>query len=105
MQERAFSVMVYHLHINFILITGFVQGGSEQNTHWDQPFSQPYFDNSTRWEVTTTVGLTAHLHCRVRNLGDRAVRILLIFQPNKFLLKLLTFIYYDKYKSQIEIEK
>lgn len=41
--------------------------------YWDQPFSQPYFDNSTRREYTTTVGQTAHLHCRVRNLGDRAV--------------------------------
>ncbi|KAF7287718.1 hypothetical protein GWI33_003358 [Rhynchophorus ferrugineus] len=41
--------------------------------YWDQPFSQPYFDNTTRREYTTTVGQTAHLHCRVRNLGDRAV--------------------------------
>ncbi|GLH05669.1 Uncharacterized protein GBIM_11241 [Gryllus bimaculatus] len=41
--------------------------------YWEQPFSQPYFDNSTRREMTTTVGQTAYLHCRVRNLGDRAV--------------------------------
>ncbi|ODN01467.1 Titin [Orchesella cincta] len=41
--------------------------------YWDQPFSKPYFENSTKREVTTTVGQVAYLHCRVRNLGDRAV--------------------------------
>ncbi|RZF36322.1 hypothetical protein LSTR_LSTR006586 [Laodelphax striatellus] len=48
-----------------------VDGGS--GGYWDQHFSQPYFDNSTRREVTTTVGQAAQLPCRVRNLGDRAV--------------------------------
>nr|CAH7717514.1 unnamed protein product [Callosobruchus chinensis] len=44
---------------------------SEHNSaYWDLP---PYFDNSSRREYVTTVGQTAHLHCRVRNLGDRAV--------------------------------
>ncbi|CAG7820959.1 unnamed protein product [Allacma fusca] len=41
--------------------------------YWEQPFAKPYFENSTKREVTTTVGQTAYLHCRVRNLGDRAV--------------------------------
>jgi len=41
--------------------------------YWEQPFSQPYFDNSTRRDTSTAVGQTAYLHCRVRNLGDRAV--------------------------------
>lgn len=55
-------------------IAGEVKGGSEHNSpYWEQPFSQPYFDNTTRKDITTTVGQTAHLHCRVRNLGDRAV--------------------------------
>ena len=40
---------------------------------WEQPFAKPYFENSTKRDVTTTVGQTAYLHCRVRNLGDRAV--------------------------------
>ncbi|XP_076294008.1 opioid-binding protein/cell adhesion molecule homolog isoform X2 [Lasioglossum baleicum] len=44
-----------------------------QSSYWEQPFSQPYFDNTTKRETTTTVGQTAHLHCRVRNLGDRSV--------------------------------
>nr|XP_018914408.1 PREDICTED: hemicentin-2-like [Bemisia tabaci] len=43
------------------------------HNYWESTFSQPYFDNSTRREMTTTVGQTAYLHCRVRNLGDRAV--------------------------------
>ncbi|XP_052868648.1 protein sidekick-1-like [Anopheles cruzii] len=45
----------------------------EVQSYWEQPFSQPYFDNSTKREVTATVGQSALLHCRVRNLGDRAV--------------------------------
>lgn len=43
------------------------------SSYWEQPFSQPYFDNTTKRDTTTTVGQTAFLHCRVRNLGDRAV--------------------------------
>lgn len=43
------------------------------SSYWEQPFSQPYFDNTTKRETTTTVGQAAYLHCRVRNLGDRAV--------------------------------
>lgn len=43
------------------------------SSYWEQPFSQPYFDNSTKRETTTTVGQSAYLYCRVRNLGDRAV--------------------------------
>lgn len=43
------------------------------SSYWEQPFSQPYFDNTTKRETTTTVGQSAYLHCRVRNLGDRAV--------------------------------
>jgi len=41
--------------------------------YWETPYSQPYFDNSSRREVTATVGQAALMHCRVRNLGDRAV--------------------------------
>ncbi|XP_049823832.1 hemicentin-1-like [Aethina tumida] len=68
--------MYYKLIVIWLInnIIGFTESGLEQSTtHWDQPFSQPYFDNTTRREITSTVGQTAHLHCRVRNLGDRAV--------------------------------
>lgn len=40
---------------------------------WENPYSHPYFDNSTKRDLTITVGQTAQLPCRVRNLGDRAV--------------------------------
>ncbi|XP_008204831.1 limbic system-associated membrane protein [Nasonia vitripennis] len=43
------------------------------SSYWDQSFSPPYFDNTTKRETTTTVGQSAYLHCKVRNLGDRAV--------------------------------
>ncbi|KYQ60128.1 Hemicentin-2, partial [Trachymyrmex zeteki] len=46
------------------------------SSYWEQPFSQPYFDNTTKRETTTTVGQSAYLHCRVRNLGDRAVVVI-----------------------------
>ena len=50
-----------------------------QSSYWEQPFSQPYFDNTTKRETTTTVGQSAYLHCRVRNLGDRAVSYIYIY--------------------------
>ncbi|XP_049872130.1 hemicentin-2-like [Pectinophora gossypiella] len=34
---------------------------------------QPYFDNNTKREYTAAVGQPAYLHCRVKNLSDRAV--------------------------------
>uniref|UniRef100_A0A1I8NCT4 Ig-like domain-containing protein n=1 Tax=Musca domestica TaxID=7370 RepID=A0A1I8NCT4_MUSDO len=34
---------------------------------------EPEFENSTNRDVIGAVGTTARLHCRVRNLGDRAV--------------------------------
>ncbi|XP_028165075.1 lachesin-like [Ostrinia furnacalis] len=34
---------------------------------------QPYFDNSTKRDYTAAVGQPAYMHCRVKNLADRAV--------------------------------
>lgn len=34
---------------------------------------QPYFDNNTKRDYTAAVGQPAYLHCRVKNLADRAV--------------------------------
>lgn len=42
-----------------------------QNTN----YGLPYFDNTTKRDVTATIGQSANLHCIVRNLGDRAVSI------------------------------
>jgi hypothetical protein len=44
-------------------------------SYWDESYAQPYFDNSTKRDITVTIGQTATLHCRVRNLGDRAVSL------------------------------
>ncbi|KAJ8669423.1 hypothetical protein QAD02_000682, partial [Eretmocerus hayati] len=66
----------------YLAKTGAEGGGNGANSvvvehhpvsYWEQPLSQPYFDNATKRETTTTVGQSAYLHCRVRNLGDRAV--------------------------------
>ncbi|CAH0588025.1 unnamed protein product [Chrysodeixis includens] len=45
-----------------------------------EPLGTPYFDNSTKREATAAVGQPAYLHCRVRNLADRA-------SPGKRLVK------------------
>lgn len=34
---------------------------------------QPFFENTTQRSIIAAVGRTAKLHCKVRNLGDRAV--------------------------------
>ncbi|XP_063539709.1 limbic system-associated membrane protein-like [Cydia strobilella] len=47
-------------------------GVSADGGGWE-PLGQPYFDNSTKREATAAVGQPAYLHCRVRNLADRAV--------------------------------
>ncbi|CAH2982195.1 unnamed protein product [Chilo suppressalis] len=52
----------------FFILFGVSAGGGG----WE-PLGQPYFDNSTKREATAAVGQPAYLHCRVRNLADRAV--------------------------------
>lgn len=48
----------------------------ENSVHyWETPYAQPFFDNTTKRDITATVGQPALLHCRVRNLGDRAVSL------------------------------
>ena len=39
--------------------------------------SEPVFDESTTRNVTTASGKTVYLPCRIRNLGDRTVSLLL----------------------------
>lgn len=40
---------------------------------------EPAFDTSTQRNITTSAGRTVYLPCRVHNLGDRTVRLLIIF--------------------------
>lgn len=72
--ERAFTLSLF-APVTGISLKFFFPGGPaiDHAPYWEQPFSQPYFDNSTKREVVTTVGQSAYLYCRVRNLGDRAV--------------------------------
>ena len=51
----------------------FTAGVTAGGGGWE-PLGTPYFDNSTKREATAAVGQPAYLHCRVRNLADRAVR-------------------------------
>ncbi|KAL4717028.1 hypothetical protein ACJJTC_016915 [Scirpophaga incertulas] len=38
-----------------------------------ESMGQPYFDNTTKRDYTAAVGQPAYLHCRVKNLADRAI--------------------------------
>ncbi|XP_055901885.1 limbic system-associated membrane protein-like [Eupeodes corollae] len=70
---RRFGLLLFtHLLLLMLLGTKSICGDVQPH-YWETPYSQPYFDNTTRREVTATVGQSALLHCRVRNLGDRAV--------------------------------
>lgn len=73
LQWRIAGLLLYIQIAGAAVTTGGAQ--ETQQTTWEhsQIYSQPYFDNTTKREVTTTVGQSAYLHCRVRNLGDRAV--------------------------------
>lgn len=74
-------------HIN-VFISGISAGGGSADIHEDvvtttfdpgnitavtESVGQPYFDNITKREYTAAVGQPAYLHCRVKNLADRAV--------------------------------
>lgn len=52
-----------------------VTKSGDVQSYWDSNYSQPYFDNTTKRDITVTIGQTAMLNCKVRNLGDRAVSI------------------------------
>lgn len=82
-QWRRFVAL--YLHIRLFFVSDRAEGMSEHNSaYWDLP---PYFDNSSKREYITTVGQTAHLHCRVRNLGDRAVSSSLLLIENVSILQ------------------
>lgn len=46
---------------------------------------EPYFDVMTPKNVTALVGKSAYLSCRVRNLGNKTVRIFSLSLSNKIL--------------------
>ncbi|XP_049548673.1 hemicentin-1-like [Anopheles darlingi] len=59
--------------INFIVICFADSLSPEMQMYWENHMVQPYFDNTTKREVTAIAGQTCQLHCRVKSLGDRAV--------------------------------
>ncbi|XP_055716554.1 SPEG neighbor protein-like isoform X2 [Phlebotomus papatasi] len=63
--------IIFPVSLLTLLVNGFIN--VEAPSYWDTPFAQPYFDNTTKRDLTATVGQVALLRCRVRNLGDRAV--------------------------------
>ncbi|XP_015437222.1 PREDICTED: lachesin-like [Dufourea novaeangliae] len=58
-------------------VQGLARGTSDHGMHQNHPLDPldrgPYFDVTATRNVTTLVGKTATLNCRVRNLGDRTV--------------------------------
>uniref|UniRef100_A0A182J1H6 Ig-like domain-containing protein n=1 Tax=Anopheles atroparvus TaxID=41427 RepID=A0A182J1H6_ANOAO len=59
--------------INFIVFCFADTLSPEMQIYWENHLVQPYFDNSSKREVTAIAGQTCQLHCRVKSLGDRAV--------------------------------
>ncbi|XP_025016093.1 uncharacterized protein LOC107359412 [Tetranychus urticae] len=51
-----------------------IEPPSRPLSSWDDPTFKPYFDDNNVDNVTTQLGKTAHLHCKIRQLGDRTVR-------------------------------
>lgn len=83
----------YHAYRN--LETNSLQDSNNINQNFS---SQPYFDFSVSRNVTTRVGQTAFLNCRVKQLGDKLVSFICkwethyglnhIFQFSRALLRL-----------------
>lgn len=68
----------FPLSLSFFAVSRTMCG--ENSVHyWETPYTQPFFDNTTKRDITATVGQPALLHCRVRNLGDRAVSLSVLF--------------------------
>lgn len=60
-------------HFSFVFAATDIINGDAQPV-WDTQYGLPFFDNTTtKRDVVATVGQSAKLHCKVRNLGDRAV--------------------------------
>lgn len=49
----------------------------------------PYFEKTVSKNVTALVGKSAYLNCRVRNVGNRTVSVLVVHNDNKWCLGVL----------------
>ncbi|XP_055636949.1 zwei Ig domain protein zig-8-like [Toxorhynchites rutilus septentrionalis] len=61
------------LLINFFVIAVADTLNPDLQMYWENNMMQPYFDNTTKRDITAISGQTSQLHCRVKSLGDRAV--------------------------------
>ncbi|XP_058822137.1 basement membrane-specific heparan sulfate proteoglycan core protein-like isoform X2 [Topomyia yanbarensis] len=59
--------------INFLVIAVADTLSPDLQMYWENSMVQPYFENTTKRELTAIAGQTCQLHCRVKSLGDRAV--------------------------------
>nr|XP_029718413.1 hemicentin-1-like isoform X1 [Aedes albopictus]XP_029718414.1 hemicentin-1-like isoform X1 [Aedes albopictus]XP_029718415.1 hemicentin-1-like isoform X1 [Aedes albopictus]XP_029718416.1 hemicentin-1-like isoform X1 [Aedes albopictus] len=59
--------------INFFVIAVADTLSPDLQMYWENSMVHPYFDNTTKRDVTAIAGQTCQLHCRVKSLGDRAV--------------------------------
>jgi len=76
--------------------------GSSSNTDilTSVRWGDPYFDPMTPKNVTALVGKSAYLSCRVRNLGNKTVRIKTFHQKSVFIFikyQKITYFFRDKH--------
>ncbi|XP_031621543.1 uncharacterized protein LOC116339666 [Contarinia nasturtii] len=72
--DMDYYIGAFYIHLVLLLAAVSRTMCGENSVHyWETPYAQPFFDNTTKRDVTATVGQPALLHCKVRNLGDRAV--------------------------------
>lgn len=69
------NAIIYLHYLNIILSVSPLTDtlSPDLQMYWENSMVQPYFDNTTKREVTAIAGQTTQLHCRVKSLGDRAV--------------------------------
>lgn len=69
------TTLPHHLKLTkeFFLFTATDIINGDEQPAWETQYGLPFFDNMTRRDIVATVGQSAKLSCRVRNLGDRAV--------------------------------
>lgn len=80
--------------------------GENSVHYWETPYAQPFFDNTTKRDITATVGQPALLHCRVRNLGDRAVSFHFHYFFNLitiFLLNIIKRIFFNRLSQKLKL--
>ena len=80
-ESRKIVIAREWLECIFVLrITGSINPAADvqsvmADSPWDGAFAGPSFDSSQPEAVTVSVGQTAYLACRVRQLGDRKVSL------------------------------